>query len=583
MVISRAMRCGLIVGTLAFLGCMVFPLADTHAALVIREPLAPNVYAAIKGGRMLYLECRPPHGKAAQAFFRAYLADPKQWTAYKNLQSLAAIPFAKLNPATQRRVLEAIFPDDYVDSQGWRHTVIFEGEEGVESLWSLCEWLTGKGTSYHTVASHPDNAQLGQELVLGDRVLIPQASLLPVMRTVSERPAEETDVFTLKAEDSDLSYGKDGKGGYALYQIKKGETLYSSVVVRFTDFRENADVHKACKLIQARSKIKDARRMEAGDRVLIPLEILSDRYRPEGSEERVSYEAVRQEAKRLAADRARSKDLSDVVILLDAGHGGRDPGANFPSLGLWEDEITYDITSRLKALLEKNTGAKVLVTMEDPDQGFVPSKARSFIQDKDERVLTTPVYPNQDAKVSSHLRWALANSIYKREIAAGIDPKKILFISIHCDAIYNTRVRGTMVYVPGAKYRDGRGRRPNTIYSKFQESKGSSNIKTTSAERRRDEALSRNFADLIVKSLRTHDPQIAVHNGGSDPIRNVIRQSRGRYWLPAVLRYNKIPTKVLVETANLTNPKDQERVGNYEWRQWYAEALVDAIRKHYAL
>jgi N-acetylmuramoyl-L-alanine amidase len=92
--------------------------------------------------------------------------------------------------------------------------------------------------------------------------------------------------------------------------------------------------------------------------------------------------------------------------------------------------------------------------------------------------------------------------------------------------------------------------------------------------------MSRAFAATLVSTLRTNNPPIKVHDAG-DPIRNVIRQSGGRAYVPAVLRNNLIPTKVLVEVANMTNPTDQKHLADPKWRQWFAEAFVDALRNHY--
>jgi N-acetylmuramoyl-L-alanine amidase len=78
----------------------------------------------------------------------------------------------------------------------------------------------------------------------------------------------------------------------------------------------------------------------------------------------------------------------------------------------------------------------------------------------------------------------------------------------------------------------------------------------------------------------TNDPPLKVHDAG-DPIRNVIRQSGGRAYVPAVLRNAQVPTKVLIEVANMTNPADQKHLANPEWRQWFAEAFVNALRDNF--
>ncbi|MBI3119767.1 MAG: N-acetylmuramoyl-L-alanine amidase, partial [Candidatus Hydrogenedentes bacterium] len=360
----------------------------------------------------------------------------------------------------------------------------------------------------------------------------------------------------------------------------KGDALYSSVVVRFTDIRENADIHEALKVIQKRSAIKDLNRVEIGDAVRIPVDMLSDRYQPAQSEQRRTYEAVRQEAEKLAADPVKAASLEGVVIILVPGHGGRDHGAAHYASGLFEDEITYDIMCRIKVLLETQTKARVYATQEDPNQKYVPSKTRKFTHDTDEVLLTTPRYQNTDGKISANLRWYLANKIYREERKKGTDDRKVLFVSIHCDSLFNESLRGTMVYIPGAGYRRDREQPGGAVYASYQEVRAHPTVTTDSAARRRDEAVSLNFAKGFLRALSTNNPPLKVHDAG-DPIRNVIRQSGGRAFVPAVLRNTMVPTKVLIETANLTNASDRERLSDPEWRQWFAEAFVTAVRNYY--
>lgn len=60
--------------------------------------------------------------------------------------------------------------------------------------------------------------------------------------------------------------------------------------------------------------------------------------------------------------RPASLALKDLVIGLDAGHGGQYPGAKSPS-GLVEKEVNLDIVKHIKSILEKK-GAKVVMTRE---------------------------------------------------------------------------------------------------------------------------------------------------------------------------------------------------------------------------
>ncbi len=568
--------------------------AAVHAEVVVREPLESGVYAAIRGGRVLFLECNPPQGNQAQALLERYLADPGEWRLYRD-RIAVAIPFHKLNIKSQRQVLEAVFPLDYVDETGWWHTVRFSGRDGAESMFSIAEWLTGSGADFQQILAHETNRHIQEPLNRGDRIVIPQPMLQPVMRThspkrlppppivptpVAPEPVTAIMLNNNGVDEGLLTYGEDKQGPYAEYRLRQGESLYSAVVVRFTDYRENADILHACEIIQRRSGIRNVHRMKAGQRVLIPIEMLSDRYQPAGSAQRQAFEAIREETRRLQTQQIGAKDLDGVVVVLDPGHGGRDHGAAISKLGLYEDEINYDIVCRIKELLETRTRAIVHVTVLDPKQEYRPTNATRFTHDTCEVLHTTPHYLNDDAKVSANLRWYLANDIYFNERKKGVDDRKIIFASIHCDALFNDSLRGAMVYVPGAQYRRDIERPSGTIYNRFEEVRRNPNARSTPEERRRDEAMSRAFATTLVSMLRVNNPPIKVHDAG-DPIRNVIRQSGGRAYVPAVLRNSRIPTKVLVEVANMTNPTDQMHLANPKWRQWFAEAFVDALRSHY--
>ena len=171
------------------------------------------------------------------------------------------------------------------------------------------------------------------------------------------------------------------------------------------------------------------------------------------------------------------------------------------------------------------------------------------------------------------------NDIFRKERARGTDARKILFISVHCDAIFNGRMRGAMAYVPGAKYRRTKEKPNGSAYGRFAETKGKRTFTSKASVWKRDEALSRNFAVTLLDSLANNKPPIKVHSMG-DPIRNVIRQRGGRAYVPAVIRNSLVPTKVLLEVANMTNSTDQKRLADPKWRQWISEGFVHALKKH---
>lgn len=550
-----------------------------HADEVIRRPLESGVYALGKEGGHFGLEVVAAQGGATQRVLAKYLAVESEWTAYRS-RSSAFVPLSRLKAIYQRKVLLAVFERDAVNADGWYHQTVF----GSETLWTICALVTGNGSNYSQVLGNPYNANLPATLPRGTTVLIPAAFLDKVMREITPDRVPVPTLFSepvaeLASLDGLLTYGRDAQGDYATYRIRKGESLYTSVVARFTDFRENADMLAACELVAKRSSINDVRDIDTGREIRIPADMLSARYQPKGSADRVEYEKVIQEAQRLRGNQGQSKNLAGIVVILDPGHGGADPGTQHTRSGLHEDEINYDIMCRIKALLETETAARVHVTMIDRSSGFTISNARSFPNDTDEELLTNPRHKNDlGANISANLRWMLINSIYAQELKRGVDPNKIIFTSIHTDSLYNEKLRGAMVYIPGAQNRREEEVRRDAVYARYQEGKSYNRFSSSASERRRDEALSRNFAEVLLAELGTK--QIKRHDQG-DPIRTKVQKTRTQAYVPAVIRNTKVPTKVLVETANMNNATDRDRLADPEWRQAFAEAYVNALKRYY--
>ncbi len=544
----------------------------------VREELEPGVSAVVQNGREIFVECHLPEGEAAKELLGRYLADAEGWKAYKNRLAVA-IPFAKLGASARRAVLETLFAEDQVDGQGWWHTVRLSKEEGPETWASLAAWFTGAAGNEAVIRAEEANNKASEPLDAGQRVLIPRRLLPETFRAPTE-PASAEDRSVVLEGEKDLKYGKDDKGEYVEYVLKKSETVYGAVAARFTDFHDDKDIMEASNTILKRSGIKDARKVGPGQKVRIPLDLLADRYKPSGSAERTEYEAVDQEARRLQSERVRSKDLEGVVVILDPGHGGRDQGAAVSKAGLFEDELNYDIVCRVKRLLETKTRAKVYVTMKAPRNGYEPRDLKRFVHETDEVVLSTPNYRNEESRFSANLRAYVVNSIYRKELAAKTDPRKMLFTSFHCDALPKGGMRGTMIYVPGAKYCQDNDIPSDAAYKKYEEARGHANLNFTAGDRVKNEALSRNFAKTLVDTLQRSKPPIKVHSSGI-PIRNVILKGRGHAFVPAVLRYSQVPTKVLLEMANMLDATDQQRLADPQWREHYAAVYVEALKKHF--
>jgi N-acetylmuramoyl-L-alanine amidase len=94
---------------------------------------------------------------------------------------------------------------------------------------------------------------------------------------------------------------------------------------------------------------------------------------------------------------SRQLGLGVARVVIDAGHGGHDPGAH--GNGINEAELTLDVALRLQALLEK-TGIEVVMT-RDTDV-FIPLEERTAIANREGADLFLSIHANASRNVAAH-------------------------------------------------------------------------------------------------------------------------------------------------------------------------------------
>jgi N-acetylmuramoyl-L-alanine amidase len=223
---------------------------------------------------------------------------------------------------------------------------------------------------------------------------------------------------------------------------------------------------------------------------------------------------------------ARQLGLGIARIVLDAGHGGHDPGAH--GNGINEAELVLDVTLRLRELLEKQPGIEVTLTRSTDE----------FIQLEE--------------------RTAIANR-------TGAD----LFLSIHANASRNPQARGVETYFlnfasnPEA---EAVAARENSASGKTMHSLPEI-VRAIALNNKIDE--SRDFADMVQKSM--------VRKLSS---KNRTLRDLGVKQAPFVVLIGAGMPSVLAEISFLTNRQDGALLKTAAYRQQIAESLFDAIVRY---
>lgn len=226
--------------------------------------------------------------------------------------------------------------------------------------------------------------------------------------------------------------------------------------------------------------------------------------------------------------RAASQDR-DIVVAIDAGHGGRDPGAIGPS-GFHEKVAVLAIAKALKAQLDARPGM------------------RGELIRKDDTLI-----PRQE-------RFAIA-----REMKAD------LFVSIHADAFYDSRVRGSSVYVLSRKGASSAAARWLAADGEARDNLGGVQMED------KDEMLTAVLLDLSQTAALDASNQVAQHILSSLARIGKTHKKRVERANFAVLKAPDVPS-VLVETAYISNPSEEKRLKDPAHQRKIAGAILEGIQ-----
>ena len=225
----------------------------------------------------------------------------------------------------------------------------------------------------------------------------------------------------------------------------------------------------------------------------------------------------------------------DVIVAIDAGHGGEDPGA-IGSGRTKEKTVVLQIAKRVAAELEKQRGVTAVQTR----------KGDYFVE------------------LAERVR--LSHQKYHADI----------FISIHADAAQSRSVRGASVYVLGKKGMD----RTLSLYLAEQEQLGNAlgSNKQDSAQ-----SLNKVLADLSLEGSMSHSvlaAQPVIQSLASVASMHASKVKSNNF---QVLRNPYMPA-LLVETGFISNRQDEILLQNSQHQQKLAKAIgagvLEYLRDH---
>jgi N-acetylmuramoyl-L-alanine amidase len=216
-----------------------------------------------------------------------------------------------------------------------------------------------------------------------------------------------------------------------------------------------------------------------------------------------------------------------ITVVLDAGHGGHDPGAVGPG-GLMEKDLTLDLARRVAAHLGAEGGMKVVLT-RSRDQ-FLPLRERTTIANR-----------------------------HRGDV----------FVSIHVNAAAGATATGTETYFLSSEATDNAARAAAAFENKVIALEGNARGGTR-------DVLRTILWDLAQSQFQQESSRLA--ESLQDGLDRALRQpSRGVKQAPFYVLGGAAMPAVLVEVGFVSNPQEEQRLQDEGYRDRVARALAAGV------
>ncbi len=222
----------------------------------------------------------------------------------------------------------------------------------------------------------------------------------------------------------------------------------------------------------------------------------------------------------------------NIIIAVDAGHGGKDPGAHGPK-GVREKDITLRLSKQLVSVINAEPGMQAVLTRSTDE--FIPLRGRM-----------------------------------ERARAAKAD----LFISIHADAVHNRSVRGSSIYVLNEKGATDEAARRLAARENAADLIGGVSL------REHDRTLASVLLDLSQGAALSSSIDVAGDILAAMARVGTVRKPQVMQAPFMVLKSPDVPS-VLIETAYISNPDEERRLNSATYRERLAAAIFQGVRTYF--
>ena len=257
---------------------------------------------------------------------------------------------------------------------------------------------------------------------------------------------------------------------------------------------------------------------------------------PEVAQKPASSSATSSSKQRVVIDESSSTRDRDIIVAIDAGHGGQDPGSIGPA-GSFEKHITLSIAKRLQAMVDAEDGMRAIMTRTG-DYYLSPNKRPEIARQK----------------------------------------KADLLISIHADAFTQPQPRGGSVWVLSM-------RRADTELGRWMErTERHSELLGGAAEVISDKSSERYLAETILGLSMDHS-MATSHDLGNKVIEELkavtsLHKRKPQAASLAVLTSPDIPS-ILVEVGFISNPQEEKNLNWSKYRERLAKAMFNAAKRYF--